>query len=137
MAPKYTFSSLHHLFSSPHHLFSSPHHLFSSPHQLFSSLHQLFSSWRHSDGPWSLDNASSSGPRIFSALHSGHSRRERRKAQNERGCGEEKKWIGLVFCNRLCSIPIPLAGRHGDTQTNKPLNHEDYGLSKLLSRGVT
>ena len=27
--------------------------------------------------------------------------------------------------NRLCSIPVPLAGRHGDTQTNKPLNRDD------------
>ena len=47
VAPKYTFSSLHHLFSSLHHLFSSPHHLFSSPHHLFSSLHHLFSSPHH------------------------------------------------------------------------------------------
>ena len=38
-------------------------------------------------------------------------------------------------CIRLCSIPIPLAGRHGNTQTNKPLNRDDWGLSKLLSRG--
>ena len=31
---------------------------------------------------------------------------------------------------------IPLAGRHGDTQTNKPLNRDDWGFSKLLSSGV-
>ena len=36
--------------------------------------------------------------------------------------------------NRLCSIPIPLAVRHGNTQTNKPLNCDNWGLSKLLSR---
>ena len=30
---------------------------------------------------------------------------------------------------------IPLAGRHGKPQTNKPLNRDDWGLSKLLSRG--
>ena len=30
---------------------------------------------------------------------------------------------------------ILVAGRHGDTQTNKPLNRDDRGLSKLLSRG--
>ena len=41
-----------------------------------------------------------------------------------------KNWSRL---NRLCSMPIPLADRHGVTQTNKPLN--DLGLSKLLSRG--
>ena len=31
---------------------------------------------------------------------------------------------------------VPLGGRHGDTQTNKPLNRDDRGFSKLLSRGV-
>ena len=66
VAPKYTFSSLHHLFSSlhhlfssPHHLFSSPHHLFSSPHHLFSSLHHLFSSLHHlfeKKGVWRREN---------------------------------------------------------------------------------
>ena len=30
---------------------------------------------------------------------------------------------------------IPLAGRHSNTQTNKPLNHDNWGLSKLLSWG--
>ena len=32
--------------------------------------------------------------------------------------------------------PIPLAGRHGNTQTNKPLNRDDWGLSNLLSSWV-
>ena len=31
----------------------------------------------------------------------------------------------LTCFNRLCSIPIPLAGRHGNTQTNKPLDRDD------------
>ena len=44
-------------------------------------------------------------------------------------------YLGYSLANRLCSIPIPLAGCHGDTQTNKPLNRDDWGLSKLLSRG--
>ena len=30
---------------------------------------------------------------------------------------------------------IPLAGRYGNTQTNKPLKYDNWGLSKLLSRG--
>ena len=118
-SPHHFFSSLHQLLSSLHQLFSSLHQLFSSLHQLFSSpwqrdmaTHNKDNSkdivyvspmlrsllcpsilpWRHSDGPWSPDNARSSGPRIFSALHSGHCRRERLKAQNERGYREEKKW---------------------------------------------
>ena len=115
------FSSLHQLFSSLHQLFSSPHQLFSSPHQVFSSpwqrdmaTHNKDNSkdivyvspmlrsllcpsmlpWRHSDGPLYPDNARSSVPRIFSALYSGHSCRERLKAQNELGYREEKKWCG-------------------------------------------
>ena len=32
--------------------------------------------------------------RLFSAFYSGHSRRERLKAQNEQRCGEEKKRAG-------------------------------------------
>ena len=109
---KKLFSSLHQLFSSLHQLFSSLHQLFSSPWQYDMATHNKDNSkdivyvspmlgsllcpstlpWRHSDGPWSPDNACSSGPRIFSALHSGHSRGERLKAQNERGYREEKKW---------------------------------------------
>ena len=30
---------------------------------------------------------------------------------------------------------VPLGGLHGDTQTNKPLNRDDWDFSKLLSRG--
>ena len=41
-----------------------------------------------------------------------------------------------VLLNRLLIESIPLAGRHGDTQTNKPLNRDDWGFSKLLSSGV-
>ena len=32
--------------------------------------------------------------------------------------------------NRLYSIPIPLAGRHGNTQTNNLLKRDDWNLSK-------
>ena len=41
----------------------------------------------------------------------------------------------VLLANRLCSIPIPLAGRHSNTQTNKPLNRDNWGLSKLLGGG--
>ena len=30
---------------------------------------------------------------------------------------------------------VPMSGRHGDTQTNKQLNRDDWGLTKLLSSG--
>ena len=34
-----------------------------------------------------------------------------------------------------CGIEsIPLAGHHGDTQTNTPLDRDSWGLSELLSR---
>ena len=39
-----------------------------------------------------------------------------------------------VQCRPDSKESIPLAGRHGDTQTNKPLKRDDWGLSKLLSR---
>ena len=36
-----------------------------------------------------------------------------------------------VMLPRIESVPLP--GRHGDTQTNKPLNRDDWGLTKLPS----
>ena len=56
------------------------------------------------------------------------------KTVNGSGCCEPKHMTGRPNVNILCSIPIPLAGRLGNTQTNKPLNRDDWGLSKLLSR---
>ena len=38
--------------------------------------------------------------------------------------------------NRLCSIPIPLAGRHGNTQTNKPLKRDDGASQNCLVGGT-
>ena len=38
--------------------------------------------------------------------------------------------------NRLCSIPIPLAGRHSNTQTNKPLNRDDWASQNCLVGGA-
>ena len=65
-------------------------------------------------------------------------------SQSERGSGWEGAGGGVggdqdgearARWGRVCggvSIPIPLPGHHGDTQTNKPLNRDDWGLSKLL-----
>ena len=38
-----------------------------------------------------------------------------------------------IYCITIESVPQP--GRHGDTQTNKQLNRDDWGLTKLLSTG--
>ena len=44
--------------------------------------------------------------------------------------------LGVKIRNRLCSIPLPLAGRHSNTQTNKPLNRDDWASQNCLVGGT-
>ena len=115
VAPKYTFSSLHHLFSSLHHLFSSPyhlfslhnlfsskhhlfsslHHLFSSPYHLFSSLHHLFSSLHHlfeKKGMWRRENFVLWGLCIFSGSVCTGRGGGREKGPGEKGEDDTPPW---------------------------------------------
>ena len=48
--------------------------------------------------------------------------------------GSHWNW-GFNFTGGYVIESIPQAGRHSNTQTNKQLNRDDWGHTKLLSRG--
>ena len=50
----------------------------------------------------------------------------------------KKVIVVYMYIHLSCLLieSIPLVGRHGNTQTNEPLNRDGWGVSKLLSRGL-